>query len=452
MHEYDVQIRWQNFRSFKDTGWLQIKPITVLIGPNNSGKTSILAPLLLLNQTLNSIDGDHALITRGGLIDVGSYEDLIHNHEVDLPLSLAVGFHLHDDDDQNLDPVGDYPSGALEVTFDKDSTGEIALKKYQVLDIYKRPYLSRTRNRNGNFVLRGPMSTKEMSSSERRMLRHAGPTNFFFMPSSTLYDPEGRNHTPQRPRKFTTDFSHYIGVIGHVHMALQDFFIPLSYVGPIRAWPKRHYEVLSEGQYSVGTKGEHLAAVLHGKEQLRTKLDEWIQKFGFGERLNLVRLTEDFFDINFEDSNGQKTNIVDVGFGASQLLPLLVQGFSMAKRGAVFVAEQPEIHLNPRIQGTLADLFAEISDAGNRVIIETHSEHFLLRLRRLVAEGRVAPDHVALYFVERSDTCSSIREVPIEGNGHIQRDQWPKGFFQDALTESLALSSAQARKMTEKTN
>ena len=94
------------------------------------------------------------------------------------------------------------------------------------------------------------------------------------------------------------------------------------------------------------------------------------------------------------------------------------------------------------MQGTLADLFVDIANAGQRVVIETHSEHLLLRLRRLVAEGQITPEQVALYFVEREDEDRRFARFSIESNGHIPREEWPKEFFHDALRESLALASA----------
>ena len=195
MYEYDVQIRWKNFRSFKDTGWLTIKPITVLIGANNAGKTSILAPLLLLNQTLTSRDASRALITRGHLVDVGSYKDLIHNHNMDLPLSLAVGFHLHEKKPKKLKEVGEYPPGALQVTFDHSQEVDIALKRYTVFDLYRRPFLNRNRYAPDRFTLGGSFKVRDMIPAERRMLRNAKPTNFFFSPSSVLYQRDDSGHT-----------------------------------------------------------------------------------------------------------------------------------------------------------------------------------------------------------------------------------------------------------------
>ena len=444
MQESDVKIRWQNFRSFKDTGWLKIKPITILIGPNNAGKTSVLAPLLLLNQTLNSIDGHRALITRGELIDVGNYKDLIHNHDTNLPLSLTIGYEHIDSNMENLGDVTTTPTGALEVAFDHGPEDDISLKSYAVFDRYGRPLFTRTRNKFGSFSLRGEIRTRDMSNSERKMLRNVSPINFFFSPSPTLYAHPRR--APSRRGPFTDSFSRYLVAISHVHVSLRDFFFGLGYLGPIRSWPRRYYEVLTENRHTVGPRGEYAAALLHANGENHQNLAKWVRAFEFGENIECSQSSDDFFEVRFSDKHGQETNIVDVGFGASQLLPLLVQALSLSD-GAIFAAEQPEIHLNPRLQGMLADLFAEIATAGKRVIVETHSEHLLLRLRRLVAEGAISRDQIALYYVEKRGGRSTIREVQIEANGHVSREEWPRDFFQDGLRESLALAAAQAERL-----
>jgi predicted ATPase len=80
-----------------------------------------------------------------------------------------------------------------------------------------------------------------------------------------------------------------------------------------------------------------------------------------------------------------------------------------------------------------------------RVLVETHSEHLVMRIRRLIAEGKVNAGDVALYFVERDMYLSTVREVPIDRNGHIDQEDWPKGFFGESLSESLALAAAQGK-------
>jgi predicted ATPase len=87
----------------------------------------------------------------------------------------------------------------------------------------------------------------------------------------------------------------------------------------------------------------------------------------------------------------------------------------------------------------------EMANSDHRVIVETHSEHLLLRLRRLVADGSISHNKVAIYFVEKIDGLSKIRHIDLKGNGHIPSESWPKGFFEESLSESLALAAAQSR-------
>jgi predicted ATPase len=172
------------------------------------------------------------------------------------------------------------------------------------------------------------------------------------------------------------------------------------------------------------------------------ELNKWIKRFEFGEKLRIDKLSDGLFSLSFVGGKRSfDTNIAEAGFGASQVLPLIVQALTGVEEGLT-IAEQPEIHLNPRLQSVLADLFVEMVHKDQRVIVETHSEHLLLRLRRLVADGTIDSEMVAIYFVEREGDVSSVKPIEIQKNGHI--DQWPKGFFEDSLRETLALASAQS--------
>jgi len=92
----DLEIRWKNYRAFEDTKWIKMPALTVLIGPNNSGKTSIISPLLLLNQTMSSRDAVTPLVTRGPLVNAGPFKNIVHNHDISKLVFLGLRYHMHD--------------------------------------------------------------------------------------------------------------------------------------------------------------------------------------------------------------------------------------------------------------------------------------------------------------------------------------------------------------------
>jgi predicted ATPase len=292
-----------------------------------------------------------------------------------------------------------------------------------------------------------------MTEQEKKAVVKAKPLNFTFSSSDVLYE-LNRNRlknddiaTESKP--FSDKFSHYIRAIGFTYSSLRAVFASLSYIGPLRTKFDRYYRVSAEMPETVGSQGEHAANLFRRKfNQFQDKINNWVKQFEFGDALEYKKLTDDVFQLNFV-SGQEVTNVADAGFGASQVLPLIIQAVA-APQDSLTLAEQPEIHLNPKLQCVLADLFVEMATSGHRVLVETHSEHLIIRLRRLVAEGRIPASDVSVYFVEKAEGYSTIRKIEISANGNIAREIWPRGFFEDSLREALALSSAQARKIVEK--
>ena len=129
---------------------------------------------------------------------------------------------------------------------------------------------------------------------------------------------------------------------------------------------------------------------------------------------------------------------LDVGFGVSQVLPIAVELLTSTER--VLCIEQPEIHLHPKLQTELGDLLiyatAEVGNA-NQLIIETHSEHLLLRLQRRIREGSLPPNDIAVYYLEpETEFGSVVRRLRLDEQG-VFLDPWPTGFFEESLQEIL---------------
>ena len=124
-----------------------------------------------------------------------------------------------------------------------------------------------------------------------------------------------------------------------------------------------------------------------------------------------------------------------VGYGVSQLLPVI--DACVHARQQVVCVEEPELHLHPRLQAKLGNLFATSAVTfGNQVIAETHSEGILLRLRRLIRVGSLHPDDVSVLYVDNGDGGANIRRLRLGAQGELL-DPWPTGFFDDSLDDVL---------------
>ncbi len=473
------EIRWQNFRAFPDTGWLQIRPITVLLGTNNSGKSSILNPLLLLKQTLRSVRAQSALVLRGELINAGSFSDFVHDHDSSQRVVFSLRFHSRRPADVSPPELGVVPPALCELTFQAEAApGIVSLHRYSVQDPFDRPLLVRTKAKSSQrYSLTAIQSWAAKADGEdaaasatdkaaRSAITQAKPNHFLFDGGPVL--DEALDVTVKRNRKETVGDSDedaspgraeelqlssfvtkYIATVeftgDHVRGDLKD----VVYLGPLRENPKRLYEISGDAPPDVGIRGQFSPEILlrGRKKPLFRQVSNWLQKFDFPGQLTCEELTETAFRLALTAGpNSIPTNFADLGFGFSQLLPLLVQGLSAAK-GTLFITEQPEIHLNPRLQSRLAEFFLQVTKRNSRILVETHSEHIILGLRRLVAEGRLNSSDIAIYFVERPDgIISTVRSVPVQPNGHVDAADWPSGFFEDSLRESFALASAQARR------
>jgi hypothetical protein len=235
---------------------------------------------------------------------------------------------------------------------------------------------------------------------------------------------------------------------------IQDILERIDFIGPIREKPERIYYLSGDRPQSVGPTGKETPEILFLMSQKQIKMIKDQLRHFFGLEIDVKSFGGEAkwaFRLNVKDKDSKIwCNIADAGFGYSQLLPIIVQGL-YTPEGDIFIAEQPEIHLNPGLQSMLGDFFVRLVKKHKKfVILETHSEHTLLRIRTLIAKGEIKNTDVALYYVERKQGKSNIIHIPIDSNGHIPDEKWPEDFFNDTLQESLKLAWYQQPNNLEK--
>lgn len=233
----------------------------------------------------------------------------------------------------------------------------------------------------------------------------------------------------------------------------QEFEIgKINYVSPLRAYPKRYYYLdKTKTPKSLDTlNGDSIAEVLKNNSKLKDKVNAWLQHFQIAIDVHIIE--EAIHKLKVQQ-NKLELDITDVGFGISQILPVIVQGF-FTPAGSLTMIEQPEVHLHPKMQADLADLFIDIAlpqqpnqeerSFQKYLLIETHSEYLLKRLRRRIADKTISADDVAIYYIEQKESNqSTISAIDIGRTGLFE---WPEEFYGgELLKDTLDFLKLQSR-------
>ena len=430
----------RNTKVWSDQLWchgVELAPVTLLLGANSAGKTSILQLPLLLKQTFESPDR-HLDLNLGGqptdIVDLGTYEDLVHGHDTTQQIGLGLEIDLAV---RGRRPV----PLAYRVTHTLASGAPVVqhLELREEDDVY-----SVTRQSKGGYLLSAP-------GYEPRTMGNRPDARRSYQPERSLaFSPEALAALGERGRR-----------IQDLGLSLTQAMGNLAYLGPLRERPERSYMWNRQSPGDLGSRGERAVHALLASANSRTKRKEgkeggqgwlvqkvstWLARMGVADALVLERQGRSrYFEVIVE-AEGRRANIMDVGFGVSQVLPMLVLAY-FVPRGATIVAEQPEIHLHPRVQVGLAELMVEVARERNvQFLVETHSEYLFRRLQYLIAAEKLRDHDCRLYFVDRDDDNeANLRRLEVDPYGRVAN--WPTHFFGDALGETERQMSEMLKRM-----
>ncbi len=397
-----TNIGLQNFKCFRD---LDISPklVTVLIGPNGTGKSGVLQALLLLKQSRDNLasltlDGDFVRFRPETLMFLGVTPEL---NGVQMSVSgccslnfggvkAPVGFEAH----------VSY-SGATELS---DYSGAI------------------------RFHLDGEQCEIILDGQIRQLSTHRG---------TITYDTSGGTSSLEI-QSYSGDQGAFSVFLEEVSQALADTLEDMTMVPAARAFARQLYPLGPEsaeeisGVGGLGKQEEDTATTLAYSRPVVDKVSQLMKKVtGVGFRTDTVP-PQSVMPVS--ESPAGDVGILAEGFGANTLVQLLFE-VVRAVPGATVLIEEPEVHLHPKAQADLASVLVDEAKAdGKQIIMTTHSEHIAGRLLTLVAEGKLSADELAIYSFEKDESgVCSASEIEVTERGQVTGGL--KSFFQTDLDE-----------------
>ncbi len=437
-----IGLKLKNFKCHKETPEVELAPITLLVGPNSSGKSAFIEPLLILKQTMEpGASVINPIILNGNHVNLGSFSDIIYNH--DLSRHFEICFKI-DVPHRFLDliiqrKIRKHPlDKGVEFTVTVDITYSKKEKRMKLFRLSIDSEIFKLNlDPNGATLIFSPNKEIFIHKTElprERNLREI--LNVIPIVSRSYLHKEKREKAILSFRRFF--------FLRRVIELLVSSIENLQFIGPLRGYPLRYYVASGEKVINVGLSGEYAIQVLHqdyvlgGK--LKKELERWLKELEVAEGAEIKAIDPSLFSLELlSPYTKTRVNIADIGFGVSQIIPVIVQSYMMPP-GSTLILEQPEIHLHPRAQAILADLLIERAKAGVRFIVETHSEHLILRLQRRVAEKEIDKDKIRIYYFEMTKEGANIRLIRIDSTGQLLN--FPKGFMEEGLEEAYKIAMA----------
>jgi predicted ATPase len=437
-------IKLKNFRGFQEEVSVRIRPITVLIGRNSAGKSSLMKFLLMLRQTLES-QSDEFFVTNGKYLQLGSWVDLRnsrsrHRGSSDIYFQYSIEVE-----------TSDLPAPVIQELWSALQTNRVfeTVDKYQlILELEKRPVTRESLV--ATFTISGRVRYE-------RLFRHGMHEVSGNIESHRIFRKVSNNLRNNGFLRFgrstdsPNDFLESVAADQFLDK-LRYEFVSLRHLSPVREESLRTIQISSPPSRDVGDRGEyaipHLVHLL--RDEAHKEEAEFIQRFAYRvadvekitPKAQIANLSTQIIARNRQTQSD--SFLADFGFGVSQCLPIFIQGV-MHDPHQLLLVEQPEAQLHPTAQLELGSFFAELwKQRQVPTIIETHSSNIILRLRRLVKENQINSDDVSIAFFTVEEVKSVptvvVKNIDIQADGSLEKGL-PMEFFGADVLEAIEMGA-----------
>ena len=403
-----TKIAVKGFKSIAEEREIDIRPLTILAGANSSGKSSIMQPLLMLKQTLEAPYDPGPLLIDGPNVQFTFAEQFLSATSEKQARCFQIRIKTY-----NI-----FASDSVTTTFRKGQQGiEIANM------IMESERWDGSQQRLNLYPDMPPEEIKSQADQHRKL-------------------DEDSDDIVRRSRCFL-DFGSEDGEITlNITEDIEYHIVQTIHLPRLRGNPERNYKLANTQPWYPGTFENYVVSFVYEWQETKDKrlktLGDALRTLGISGTVGTERINDAHIELQVgrlpHDSTYETNmvNIADVGFGVSQVLPILV-ALIAAEQGSLVYIEQPELHLHPRAQVALARVLADAAKRGVRVVAETHSSLLLLGIQTLVAEGKLSPDLVKLHwFTRREDGVTEVNSVDLDKAGAY--GDWPVDFDHVDLT------------------
>lgn len=486
-------IRLINYKCFEDTGEIELRPLNFFVGSNSSGKSSFIEFFPLLQQSMK-INRDGVFLWVGPNIDADKFSNVVrHGQDIiaiefnigQIPLTNISTPQKHYIEDARLKIVisrsellGDSISEAViefndqtvKIFYSESGSDEVEINGEKMInnqvEVFHTPTISllplmafglpflESHSKLHTDELMGWLK-KNMRKDENRIF----PINLFIRPRNVFrkqpFTRFLKEHLSEDVKDDEIDHVYNLALLYNINELIDlvnyymlDLSDRIEFIQPLRATAERYYRNRNISVNRITPSGDNIAMFFLRlkKESLLSDFNEWLDECNFEFKVDIDE-TEGFVELMIIEDGKPSLNMVDVGFGYSQILPILAtiwkdlyyaessrQRINYCKTNLILI-EQPELHLHPRFQIKFSDMLMKCVMAASKAnidmkfIIETHSKEIINNVGRNIAYRQFHPSLVNIYVFNalHENMQHYIEKAGFTTEGFL--DNWPIGFF-----------------------